>query len=119
MYRLSARLLLLLSLLSVFAPATLAIGARPQHNCCTRKCCKGKPPHTHPSSDPVAQAKLCCQQSCPCSLTASQWTDVAPTAATSGVQPYAYLQRELSLLLSCKVRTAAHSVRGPPAIAIA
>lgn len=119
MHRLTARLLLFLSLVGVFAPMALAAYASPPQTCCARKCCKGKGPHTHDSSGPAVQAPACCRQSCVCSLTVSQTADVAPAPASKGSYPSSILRSEPSPLLSGSNRHAAHSVRGPPQFSIA
>ena len=119
MYRLTARLLLLLSLLSVCAPAVVAVPVTPQHNCCTRKCCRGKAPHIHESSGPSLQARSCCPQNCLCSQTIPQWADVASPVGEWSIHLSSILQSRQQPLLRAKDRHAAHSVRGPPSFFIA
>jgi hypothetical protein len=119
MYRLTARLLLFLSLASVFAPAALAFSVAPQQTCCTRNCCRKMARHADESSVPSLESSSCCQRNCPCSLTVSQWADVAPSIVSNASLASSILQSGMSPLQRVKNREAAHSVRGPPVISIA
>jgi hypothetical protein len=119
MHGLTARLLLILSLVSVLSPVGLAASAAPQQTCCVRKCCKGKASHNHESSNLALQAPACCQQNCRCSLPVSQCAGVALRATSVASHPSSILLPEMSSLLGVKERHAAHSVRGPPTSSIA
>ncbi len=119
MQRLTARLLLFLTLLGVLAPAALAASAPPQTNCCSSKCCRRKGPHTHPSSGPSFQAASCCRHDCGCWLTVSQCADVAPALVSHVSRPAVILSALASSILRTKPRRAAHAVRGPPAFSAA
>jgi hypothetical protein len=118
MRRLTANLLLLLSLVGVFVPVTLA--AYPSiEACCVRKCCKGRGPHKHESSGPSVQAAECGHQSCRCCLTVLQFADVAPSGIAGTSQPSSILFFGLSSLRRGNASQAAHAGRGPPQFPIA
>jgi|HubBroStandDraft_6_1064221.scaffolds.fasta_scaffold1022447_2 hypothetical protein len=115
MHRLTARLLLVLLLVGVFAPVAMAVSAEQAHACCLRK-----PMHGRASHDAEFHASPgCCQHDCCGSQTVSQWahlsrsaTDRRMPASTSlrSVQPPIVLALEVSR---------AHSGRAPPQISIA
>jgi hypothetical protein len=116
MRRLTARLLLLFSLVGVLVPLGLAATVSPQ-TCCVRKCCKGKAPHTRDSSGPSFQTAGCCGQSC-CSL-ASHAVDVAPSSRLSIAAISFFLALGLTSFWRGKDPLSAHFVRGPPKFSFA
>jgi hypothetical protein len=118
MYRLTAGVLLVLLLVSVIAPVALAASA-PLQACCTRKCCAGKAPHTHPSSERSFDTPACCHQDCGCSFTVSLWAELATPVSVGSACPSAVLPPDSRLLSWGKLQDASHSVRGPPLSSIA
>jgi hypothetical protein len=74
MHRLTAKLVLLSLLLSVFAPAALAISTPAPHSCCIRKM------HGRSSHEAAFQAADCCEHDCCNSLTTTHAAQ-APTLA--------------------------------------
>jgi len=76
MQRLTARLLLVLVLVSVLAPLGLAATAAPPHACCRRH-----PMAIAPAGDAQIRAvPACCDHDCCRSVTLTQWAHVGPTA---------------------------------------
>lgn len=113
MYRLTARLLLILLLVGTFAPVALAISAPPPHACCMRKM------HSHDSPETEFRALDCGSHDCCRPLTTSHAAQLRP-------QPSAHatpVSAALLLLLPPADATAdvgtAHSGRAPPSFSIA
>jgi hypothetical protein len=119
MYRLTARSLLLLSFVGVLAPAMLSVAAPRQEACCVRHCCKSMAGHNQPSTEPSVQVSGDCHQECRCSLTVSQWADVAPRSILSAAFSPAILQLGIRKFFRAKNFNKAQSVRGPPPSSVA
>lgn len=115
MHRLTARLLLVLLLVGVFAPVALAISAEQMHACCLRK-----PMHARASHDAEFRATPgCCQHDCCRSQTVSQWAHLSPSATDQRMLVSSSLRsatRPIGLALAV---SRAHSGRAPPQISIA
>jgi len=63
MHRLTARILLVLLLVSVLAPAALAVAGPQQGDCCSQKCCL-RMRHLQGQDGPKIQSPSCRQQDC-------------------------------------------------------
>jgi hypothetical protein len=109
MYRLTARLLLVLLLAGTLVPATLAIAALPPHACCTRK-----PMHEHGSGSREIRATGSQSRNCCPPVTTAHWAElgagvdasVHPLLTSLSADPH-------SARLSKQVNTL-RPVRGPP-----
>lgn len=114
MHRLTARLLLLLLLASVFAPAALAISTPDPHACCRRA--------HHPFSGQSELLSLpeCCRRGdCSLPLTVFLWGGV-PSQATFFVAPFRItIQSKDDPIRRIKPPNSTHPVRGPPTFSIA
>src|SRR6516164_9424182 len=79
MHRRTARFLLILLLVGVFAPVALAISAPVPHACCLRKAM-----HDHASHNAAFQSLPgCCQHDCCHPVPVSQWARLSPRANTT------------------------------------
>ncbi len=115
MHRLTARLLLVLLLVSVFAPVALAISAAPVHACCLRKAMHGRSSH----NAEFQALPGCCQHDCCRPLTVAQGVHLSQLACVEIAPTVASLQCELRLArLTVNVNNA-HSGRAPPQFSIA
>jgi hypothetical protein len=115
MHRLTARLLLVLLLVGVFAPVALAISAAPLHACCVRKPMHGRPSHDAEFHAPPG----CCQHDSCRSLTVSQWAHLSPSATAQVAPASTSLQSDRPASLFAIDVNSAHSSRAPPQISIA
>jgi hypothetical protein len=109
MQRLIARSLLVLTLVGIFAPATLAFSLTPAHTCCTRK-----PLHNHTSHEAQFQAVNCCQRNCSRPLAVSRWAQPRHCVVTSLIDETVALVSPLNPLHGQTHLVASRSVRGPP-----
>jgi len=115
MHRLTARSLLVLLLVGVFAPVALAISAPPVHACCMRK-----PMHQPGSHDSTFNTPPgCCQHDCCRPLTVSQWAHVTPSANALATPAFAILQSDRQAHHFATSLNYAHSGRAPPQFSIA
>ena len=114
MQRVTARFLLVLSLVSAFAPAALALSAPAPHACCMRK-----PMHNHSSHQAQFQAVDCCNHNC-CirPLTVSRWAQRQPATNAALAREFAPLLADLPSAPRPAASTNDHSVRAPPASSI-
>ena len=114
MHRATARSLLVLLLVGVFAPVALAISAAPPHACCVRK-----PMHGRSSHDAQFQAPPgCCQHDCCRTSTVSQSAHLSSSASGRVRPASAILQSgRRPIPLSIDVSDA-HSGRAPPQFSI-
>jgi hypothetical protein len=115
MQRLTARLLLILLLTSLFVPVALAISAPARHTCCMRK-----PMHGPDSHDSEFQApSACCNHDCCCPLTVSHFAQVG-TAANDSIPPRsASLSANIEPVHPVSALDSSRSGRGPPQFSIA
>ncbi len=119
MHRLTARLLLVLLLVSVFAPVALAASTPPQTACCLRNCCRGKAVCRHTSADPSFDIPSRCDQDCSRSVIVSIWAELSLPVSVGATCPLSLLSSASRLLAPSKERDASHSGRGPPQTSIA
>ena len=114
MHRLTARLLLILLLVSVFAPVALAISTPEPHACCLRR----------PLGDGQYQAEIqstpdCCRHDCCRPLTVSLWAHFAPLANARVTPTSVPLPSELRSIHRTTGGNRSDSVRAPPQFSIA
>ncbi|HXM21139.1 MAG TPA: hypothetical protein VN948_07740 [Terriglobales bacterium] len=115
MHRLTARLLLVLLLVGVFAPVALAISATPPHACCMRK-----PMHDRASHNAEFQAPPgCCQHDCCRPLPVPQWAHLSRSASAQVTPASATLLSDRRPLRFATTVNHAHSGRAPPQFSIA
>jgi hypothetical protein len=107
MHRLTARLVLLCLLASIFAPAALAVAAPAPHACCMRKM------HGRTSHEAVFDAVSCCQQDCCKSLTISQVGQTLAAVDFIGLSSQRWDRQSAFYYRVTSVSTA-HSGRAPP-----
>jgi hypothetical protein len=115
MYRLTARFVLILLLVSVFAPVALAISAPAAHACCLRKPMHDRSTHNSEFNAPLG----CCQHDCCRPLTVSQWAHLTPSANLQITSPSATLQSSRRPVCFATIVNSAHSGRSPPQFSIA
>jgi hypothetical protein len=115
MRRLTARFVLILLLVGVFAPVAMAIAVPTPHACCLRKPMDGGTSHTSEFSAPPG----CCQHDCCRPLTVSQWAQLTPAAGTHFVSASATLHSEQRPNPFATDADNAHSGRAPPQFSIA
>ena len=109
MYRLTARVLLVLLLASTLVPVALAISAPPPHACCIRK-----PMHEHGSGSRDIHAVDGQRHNCCPPVTTAHWAEPA-SGIHSSVHPLlACLSPDLQPLRLAKQANALRPVRGPP-----
>jgi len=115
MHRRTARFLLILLLVSIFAPVGLAISTPAPHACCMRK-----PMHDRGSHDSEFNAPPgCCNHDCCRPLTVSHWAHVAP-AARNVADPIALSLNSAARPFDLTSAVdSAHSGRAPPQFSIA
>jgi hypothetical protein len=121
MQRLTARFVLLLLLVSMFAPAALAISQSSTSGCCcARKCCIRK--HRHPTatpSGPQIQSRDRCYNNCRCSLVVPNWAEPSLAALAGASAPSALLASESPSTNQRHGSLRSLSTRGPPPFSIA
>jgi hypothetical protein len=121
MQRLTARFVLLLLLVSMFAPAALAISQSSTSGCCcARKCCIRK--HRHPTatpSGPQIQSRDRCYNNCRCSLVVPNWAEPSLAALAGASAPSALLASESPSTNQRHGSPRSLSTRGPPPFSIA
>lgn len=111
MHRLTARLLLTLMLVGVFAPVALAISAPPPHACCMRKMHQGSSNHT-------LQAAGCSSHDCCRTIAVSHFADVRPSSRlTPAVSDKLQLQPHVAFRHTSVESNL--SARAPPQFSIA
>jgi hypothetical protein len=115
MHRLTARLLLTLTLVGVLAPVALAISAPAPHACCLRK-----PMHEHGSTGAELQAvPASCNHDCCHALTVSQSPHPLPSVGTQIATFSTPLPVERTAVNRCQLIQSSHSGRAPPQFSIA
>ena len=122
MRRLIARILLVLLLVGVMAPAGLAFSAQPTCPCCHGKCCRRmmqKMRRARASHGPAARAAACCGHACNCWLGTTQYAHPqSPVSALSALAS-ASLVSSSGGARSASQPDSAHSGRAPPAFSFA
>ena len=123
MYRLTARLLLVLLLAGTFVPAALALSAPMPQACCMRMamhdaamhaCCPRKPMHDHGSRHREIQAVGCQHQNCSSLVTTAFWAELGSGIDSNFYPPLAYLSPESHPVRPSNQASALQPVRGPP-----
>jgi hypothetical protein len=116
MHRLTARLLLILLLVSIIAPTALAITAPTPHACCLRM----KHDCTATSSSRQFQAPpTCCNRDCCRPLTISQWGENPRSNAAAIIPASSILSSTRRSILRADECNESHSGRAPPKFSIA
>jgi len=109
MYRLTARLLLVLLLASTFVPVAMAVSAPVPHACCMRK-----PMHRHGPGGRELRAVDTRNGSCCPPVTTAHWAELG-SGIDSSVQPLlACLSPDLQPIGLTSQANALRPVRGPP-----
>jgi hypothetical protein len=115
MHRLTARFVLIVLLVGVFAPVALAISAPTPHACCLRK-----PMHDRASHDSQFKASPgCCNRDCCRPLTVSQWAHIAPSVNARQATASSTLHSERGPICVATAVSNAHSGRAPPQFSMA
>jgi hypothetical protein len=121
MRRLIARILLVLLLVGVMAPAGLAFSAQPACACCHGKCCRRmmqKMRRAQTSHGPTVRAAACCGHACNCWLGTTQYAHPqSPVSALSALAS-ASLVSHPGPARGATQPDAAHSGRAPPAFSL-
>jgi len=107
--QLTARFLLVLLLVSVFAPAAMALAAPASHACCMRK---GM--HEHGSSEPQLSSINCCERNCCGPLTVSFVADLRPGFKAQAASVSLAQKAEPHLSRSLLIDRSPQSERAPP-----
>jgi hypothetical protein len=108
MHRVTARLLLLLLLVSVLAPAALALSTTDPHVCCRRVQPNSRQPE-------LLNLPQCCQRgNCSLPLSVFLWGGVAPQAAYLIGPALITAQRQRNPIHRAAPLDSSPSVRGPP-----
>jgi hypothetical protein len=109
MHRLTARLLLVLTLVGTLAPVALAVSVPPPHACCMRK-----PLHEHGSRGVQMQTVDTGHSNCCPPVTTAQWAELG-SGINSNIHPaLAYLPPQLYPALRTNFENLLRPVRGPP-----
>jgi hypothetical protein len=115
MRRLTARILLVLLLVGVMAPAALAFSAPPTCACCHGKCCMRKMRHMRASHGPAVRSAACCGHACNCWLGTTQYAHPQSLASALSALASASLVSHPGPACGATQPDAAHSGRAPPA----
>jgi hypothetical protein len=113
MHRLTARVLLMLLLVSAFAPVALAISTPEPHACCVRK-----PLGDRQHQAGIQSAPDCCRHDCCRPLTVSLWAHFVPLANARVARTSVPLPSELLPVHRTTGGNRSHSVRAPPPFSI-
>ncbi|MGO9647798.1 MAG: hypothetical protein ACLPOO_07070 [Terriglobales bacterium] len=115
MNRLTARLLLTLTLVGMLAPAALAISAPAPHACCMRK-----PMHEHGSNGAALRTTATgCNHDCCHAVTVSQFPHLLPSAGRQIATFSTQLPVEQTPANRSCLTESSHSSRAPPQFSIA
>ena len=110
MHRWTARTLLILLLVSTFAPAAMAVDGPPQHACCLRTS------HSHQTTlTAVHQSDGSC---CP-PIATNHWAQVNPQDSFHNAAVIEVTPRKISQLHRHSLNRSSYSGRAPPAFSIA
>jgi hypothetical protein len=110
MHRLTARLLLVLTLVGTLAPVALAISATPPHACCMRK-----PMHDQGSRGLQSQTVDTGHHNCCPPVTTAQWAEPGSGVNSNIHSVLAYLLPQSHPTLRSNFENILRPVRGPPA----
>jgi hypothetical protein len=110
---LTARLLLVLLLVSTLAPVALAISTPTPHTCCMRK-----PMRDAQRDSEIQSTPDCCRHDCCRLFTVSLWAHLQPSANTSVIPASVPLPFELSPMHRTAAAKRSDSVRAPPQFSI-
>jgi hypothetical protein len=114
MHRLTAKLLLLFTLLGSFVPTALAAMSATPHACCLRKAHHCHEAGQAPTDRPVFHDAACCNHDCCRALTSSQWAHPQPDAGAA-TAPHIEFRIALSRPIESTVEFfASRSSRAPP-----
>jgi len=115
MHRLTARLLLTLMLVGLFAPVALAIATPAPHACCMRK-----PMHQHgPNLAELHTVPACCNHDCCHALTVSQSPCLLPSVGRQTLTFSTPLPVEQTAVTPIHLIRSSQSGRAPPQFSIA
>ncbi len=115
MHRLTARLLLTLTLVGFLAPVALAISAPAPHACCMRK-----PMHDHGSNGAEFETVPAgCNHDCCHALTVSQFPHLLPSVGSQTATSSTPLAVERTAVNRNRLIESSHSGRAPPQFSIA
>ena len=114
MHRFTARFVLVLLLVGIFAPVGLAISAPAPHACCMRKAMHASPHQTEFNPPPS-----CCNHDCCRPLTVSHWAHVTTKLAALSRPVSVSLRSHTSSFNPASVVDRSHSGRAPPQFSIA
>jgi len=115
MHRLTARLLLTLTLVGILVPVALAVSAAAPHACCMRK-----PMHDHgPASAELHASAANCNHDCCNALTVSQSPQLLPSAGAETAAFSTQLPAEQAPINRSCLIGSPHSGRAPPQFSIA
>jgi hypothetical protein len=109
MYRLTARLLLVLLLAGTVVPVAMAVSAPAPHACCVRK-----PMHDHGSDGREIQAVGGQNHNCCPPVTTAHWAELVSGIDSNTHPVLTYLSPDLRPLLRSNDAHALQPVRGPP-----
>jgi hypothetical protein len=110
MHRLTARFVLILLLVGVFAPVALAISTPAPHACCLRK-----PMHSQTSHNSEFHAPpSCCQHDCCRALAVSQWAQLTRASVAYAACSSAPLHSAAPTTRITSSAYEIHSGRAPP-----
>ncbi|MFZ0286910.1 MAG: hypothetical protein WAL32_16910 [Terriglobales bacterium] len=115
MYRLTARLVLVLMLVGTFAPVALAISAPAPHACCMRRAMHHDSSHGAQLND----VPPCCNHDCCHAVTVSQSPCLLPSVGTQIASSSIPLQVERTVVSRSLLIQPSHSGRAPPQLSIA
>ena len=113
MRKLTARILLTLSLVGVLAPLALAISAPAPHACCMRKAHDVDNNHHH-----IQASATCCNHDCCRTVTVSQWAELSSTGANFAANFTAKREKLAQSSLLPTRNDSTHSGRAPPTLSI-
>jgi hypothetical protein len=116
MHRLTARLLLVLLLVSIMAPAALAATAPTPHACCLRM---KRDCITTTHGLEFQAPPTCCNRDCCRPLTISQWGENPQSNAAAIIPASSILSFTLCSVHHTDERNTSHSGRAPPKFSIA
>jgi hypothetical protein len=115
MHRRTARFVLILLLVGVFAPVALAISAPAPHACCLRKPMHDRSSHNSEFKAPPG----CCQHDCCRPLPVSQWAHLTPPASAQPTPASTTKQSGQRPTPFAVDANSTHSGRAPPKFSIA
>jgi hypothetical protein len=115
MHRLTARLLLTLMLVGIFAPLALAVSAPAQHACCMRKPMHEQGTHRSEINSPADH----CQHDCCRALVGLRSAQLRPLGVDPVAPASSHLTRPAELLFCASRDRSSNPGRAPPQLSIA